>query len=150
MNRALVVVQDSDASRELARRAGMIANATDSELVVARIVDEAQYQSTLERSASGGQTIESIGEAEERAEQIATEFAADVFGDLDVPYRTLGAIDRLPNAISDIAEAEGCDHVFVVGRRRSPTGKAIFGDLAQSTILNFDGMVTVLATEDEA
>jgi len=33
--------------------------------------------------------------------------------------------------------------VFVRGRRRSPTGKAVFGDTAQAVILNFDGFVTV-------
>jgi nucleotide-binding universal stress UspA family protein len=46
-----------------------------------------------------------------------------------------------------LAEARhrGCDHVFVTGRKRSPAGKAIFGDVAQRIVLEFDGAVTVLA-----
>ena len=149
MNRALVLVQDADASRQLAHRAATIANATDAELIVARVLDEDDYQSELDDSDSGGDTVDNVSEAEERAEQIAADFAADAFGEFDISYSSLGAVAQLPEAVTDIAEAEGCDHVFIVGRRRSPTGKAIFGDLAQSVILNFDGMVTVLATEDD-
>lgn len=149
MNRALVLVQDSDASGKLAHRAATIADATGAELVVARILDEEEYKEALQDSASSGKTIDSVPKAEERAEQIASEFAAEAFSDLDVSYRSLGAVAQLPDSIPEIAQEEGCDHIYLVGRRRSPTGKAIFGDLAQSVILNFDGMVTVLATEDD-
>jgi hypothetical protein len=34
--------------------------------------------------------------------------------------------------------------VFLAGRKRSPTGKALFGDQTQAVILDFDGAVTVI------
>jgi len=34
--------------------------------------------------------------------------------------------------------------VFLTGKKRSPTGKAVFGDRSQAIILNFDGPVTTL------
>ncbi|MFC7233685.1 universal stress protein [Saliphagus sp. GCM10025308] len=46
-------------------------------------------------------------------------------------------------AILDAAEEHGCDHIFLVGRKRSRTGKALFGSLAQTIMLTFDGQVTV-------
>jgi len=46
--------------------------------------------------------------------------------------------------ILDTADARDADHIFLSGKRRSPTGKAVFGDRAQAVILNFDGPVTTL------
>lgn len=37
------------------------------------------------------------------------------------------------------------DHLFLIGDKRSPTGKAIFGDDAQQIVLNFDGPTTLFA-----
>lgn len=51
-------------------------------------------------------------------------------------------------ATLNAAEAHNCDHIFIAGRRRSPTGKAIFGDWVQRVLLNFDGLVTVSLDEE--
>lgn len=46
--------------------------------------------------------------------------------------------------IVSVARERGADHVVLSGRRRSPTGKAIFGSVTQSVILNADVPVTVV------
>ena len=51
--------------------------------------------------------------------------------------------DERADEIVAAAERLGCDHLFIVGRRRSPTGKALFGDVAQRVLLNFEGTVTL-------
>ena len=43
--------------------------------------------------------------------------------------------------LAEVAEANSCDYVFILGQRRTPAGKVIFGDTAQSVILNFNGYV---------
>ncbi|WP_338741959.1 universal stress protein [Haloplanus salilacus] len=51
--------------------------------------------------------------------------------------------------ILDVAESEGADLVVVAGRKRSPTGKALFGSVTQSVILNADRPVMVAGDTDD-
>ncbi|ELZ06028.1 universal stress protein [Natrialba asiatica] len=48
------------------------------------------------------------------------------------------------HALVVVAAEYDCKHVFIAGDKRSPTGKALFGDEAQSVLLHFDGPVTAL------
>lgn len=143
MDRYLVVIDDSETASELGAHAVEVAEALGSEIIFGRFADEDEYQTRLREAATLGREIESIEKAEEHAEEIAAEFAAETVGDRDVTYRSVGVVDRMPDSIAEFAHEEDCDQVFVTGKRRSPTGKALFGDRAQHVILNFDGLVTV-------
>ncbi|UPV99569.1 universal stress protein [Halorussus gelatinilyticus] len=52
-------------------------------------------------------------------------------------------------AVLDFAESEGADCICVGGRSRSPAGKAIFGSVSQSVILQSDRPVLVTGGETE-
>ena len=143
METYLVVTDDSDATRDLGAYAAEIAEPLDAELIFGRFVDKDEYQTRLQRAASTSREIESVEEAIEHAREVAEEFADDIVGDRDVPYRSVGVVDSMPRSIVEFARDEGVDQIFISGERRSPTGKAIFGDRAQHVILNFDGFVTV-------
>ncbi|MFC6724399.1 universal stress protein, partial [Halobium palmae] len=64
--------------------------------------------------------------------------------DLDVSYDVVAAVGDESDRIFEVAAERDCDHLFLSGRRRSPTGKALFGDRTQRALLNFDGPVTVI------
>ncbi|WP_248897265.1 universal stress protein [Haloplanus halobius] len=51
--------------------------------------------------------------------------------------------------ILDVAETEDADLIVVAGRKRSPTGKALFGSVTQSVILNTDRPVMVAGSPDQ-
>ena len=154
MKRALVAIDDVDVSRALLREAGQLAAGVDAELVLLSALTPEEYANSVETI----QTIENIEHTSfdkkreavlESAERYAEEIAKEEFGDLDVDYRAVGVVVAEGGRADEIienAEKYNCDHIFVAGRKRSPTGKAIFGDVAQAVILNFDGLVTV-ATE---
>lgn len=149
MKRALAVVDDTDASERLVGEAGELAAGVDAELVVLAVTPEEEYEGIREsRDRAGGRPY-TVDQAAEDARQRAESVARVALGDLDVEHEAVGSVGRVANRILTIADEHDCDHVFVVGRRRSPTGKAIFGDVAQSVILNFDGPVTVLMDEGE-
>lgn len=147
MERPLVVTDSSDTVVDLIREAGVLAEASESPLTVLTVVTESEYQNDAEVLG----TIGEIEGAEYRmepatyAEEVASTAITDLLSDLDLETeaigRAVGDDDDRADAILEVAEANGCDYVFLIGRRRSPTGKALFGDTAQSVILNFDGYV---------
>ncbi|MCO8246673.1 MULTISPECIES: universal stress protein [unclassified Haladaptatus] len=149
MERGVVAIDTTDTHRDLLREAGTYAAASDAELVVLAFLDESEYEADVE-------TLESVGEVEnvnydtgavtEAAANEATEFAAEVLDGMDVDFRTVVAVvddKERGTRVIEAGEKYDCDHAFVVGKSRSPTGKALFGDFAQRVVLNFDGYVTL-------
>jgi nucleotide-binding universal stress UspA family protein len=146
MERALAVVDAEESTKALVREAGELAAAVDAELVLLHVTTDDEYEEMR-------QTMESIpnnsvGYSAQKAREGAEEFAADigreVLDGIDVDYEAVGALGDEQTEILDTAAEHDCDHLFIAGEKRSPTGKALFGDLTQSIILNFDGPVTVV------
>jgi nucleotide-binding universal stress UspA family protein len=155
MNRALVVVTPGRNGRRIVREAGAYAAGTDTELVLLTVVPESEFESTRRAVADIGSSdaVYTLEQAEESAAREAADVAADVLADHDVSVTPVGTIGREADAILDVAAQEEVDHVFLTGRRRSPAGKALFGDVAQTVLLRFGGPVTLLmgdGADDEA
>ncbi|ACV12607.1 UspA domain protein [Halorhabdus utahensis DSM 12940] len=149
MEQALVVVDDTEASEELLRKAGDIAEGLGAKLYLFGTLDPDEFDEARE-------TLDTIGEVENTSytdsdilktvHTSLNETIEEVFGDPDFAYETVGAVagegDRASKVI-EAAEKFECGHIFLSGRKRSPTGKALFGDTVQSVLLDFDGEVTV-------
>lgn len=152
MERALVVTDDTEQHRDLLQEAGELAAGVDAQLVLLATIDTEEYTEGMDTLAAINE-IEDTGYGNEQILEMAGELARDVGGDaleeIGVNWGARGAVvesdgaDSEAETILQVAESEECDHIFLPGRRRSPTGKAVFGDTAQSVILNFDGAVTV-------
>jgi len=69
----------------------------------------------------------------------ATEFLEEHGIDVDVTESSGDPAEQ----ILDVATAEDANLIVVAGRKRSPTGKALFGSVTQSVILNADRPVMV-------
>lgn len=155
MENGLVVVEDTDRHATLLREAAQYARGGDAKLIVLAFA-------TGEEIGPGVRKIESIGEIEgvseddgedaiiDAAEAELESFVRATLGETDIDYSV--GVDILSEgygmATLNAADEYDCDHVFIAGRRRSPTGKAIFGDWVQRVLLNFDGLVTVSLDED--
>lgn len=147
MNRALVVLDHTERSVQLLEDASRLAAGVDAELVICSLLTEKQYENDVEVLSSiekvertsfhhkGPEAFaRSLGESV--CEKVLDDDVADIVG-------VVVDDDEQATAILETAESNDCDHVFLVGKRRSPTGKVIFGNTAQSVILNFDGYVTI-------
>lgn len=143
MERALVVVEAKDATKDLVREAGTLTAGVDAELVLLHVTTEAEFQGRQESLASVTDldTEYGVGSALEGAQRFAREVGNEVLG--DQPFTAKGRLGDPQDKILDVVNEEDVDHLFIHGKQRSPAGKAMFGDLAQAVILNFDGPVTV-------
>ncbi|WP_121740849.1 universal stress protein [Natronorubrum halophilum] len=150
MDRALAVVESTDSAKRLVRDAGELVAQTGGELVLLATMNEDEYEHTLETMSTIADvegTSYSSADVTESGRQFVRDIAETELTDLDVEYEPLCIVvedgQRARRIVATAAERD-CDHVFVTGRKRSPTGKAIFGDTAQRVILDFDGPVTVV------
>ncbi|MCO8255287.1 universal stress protein [Haladaptatus sp. AB618] len=146
MKRALAVIEASESTKALVREAGELAAGVGAELVLLHVTTNEEYEETrtsleripnLESSYTAGQALEG-------ARQFAADLGREVLDGVDVEHESVGRIGDERDEILATATDLGCDHVFLAGRKRSPTGKALFGDRTQSVILDFDGAVTVV------
>lgn len=147
MKRALVVVTANAGTERVIREAAQLAAGVDAEMVLVHVTTESDYEERRREmeTLSGIETdTYPVERAEAGAEQFARDMAVQALAGFDVDYEVYGVVGPTVERVLEAAEEYDCDHVFVAGRRRSPSGKAVFGDVAQRVILNFPGPVTVL------
>lgn len=150
MDRPLVVTDPSNRASELIREAGELAESEGVPLRVLTIVGESEFQNDSE-------VIDSIADvegesynmtAEEYAESVANSAISDLLRDLDIETEAIGRSVKGDSERADtilrVATDNECDYIFLIGQRRRPTGKAVFGDTAQRVILNFEKYVVTL------
>jgi len=148
MKRGLVSLRETDTHRDLLAEAVNCAEGSEGGLVALWHLDDEEYDESV-------RTLEAVGKVEnveydrstiiEGAADDARSFVESAAGDADVDVRIVvgvGPEDGRAEQILDAADEHDCDHVFLVGDSRSPTGKAVFGDYAQRVILGFDGYTT--------
>lgn len=149
MKRALVVLEGDESDESLLREAEQYAAGAEAEIIALMTITDEEWendQDVLATIASEEQTSFEAKSPEEYTRSLAEQVTSRFLAGSDVEYDSVGEVTESgeqATAILDVAKETDCDHVFLHGRRRSPTGKAIFGDTTQSVILNFDGYVTV-------
>lgn len=134
----LAAIDENERSRTVATIAADLAATYDEPLVALHVVpneDFEEHKAAIERV--GEQKSYSFTQEESSAEQFVRAFveeSVDDFGDLDFEAR--GRVGDVTEEI--LAEAESLDPRYLVisGRRRSPSGKAVFGSTAQRLLLN--------------
>ncbi|GGN20421.1 universal stress protein [Halarchaeum nitratireducens] len=155
MQRGLIVVEETPAHADLLREAEEHARGADAPLTVMTFATERDVGEGVEKfEALGGVegiTYDDEEEFIDAAEDALSEYVERVLGDTEISYDVVVEVIDGGYGTATLAAADdhGADHVFITGRRRSPTGKAIFGDWIQRVLLGFGGFVTVQTREKE-
>ena len=76
--------------------------------------------------------------------------AGDLLEEADVEYDVAEASGDPADAIVAVADEDDADLIVIGGRKRSPAGKALFGSVTQSVILNAGRPVMVTGVLEEA
>lgn len=146
MERALAVVEADETTKELVREAGELAAGVDAELLLVHVTSEDEYAERREDFSriSALETSYTIDKARDGARQFARDIGREILDDVDVDWEPDGQVGEKGDNVLGVARDEDCDHIFITGKKRSPAGKAVFGDVPQRIILEFDGAVTVV------
>lgn len=147
MEQGLAVVQrTTDTEKRLLREASTYAECSDAPLHVLRVVSPKEYQSVESTEVTSDFDRSGYEDpARSHFDDEISSFVEDALGEddtVEIEVKIADEGDRV-DTVLDTATEHDCDHVFLVGKRRSPTGKALFGDLTQDVILEFDGTVTL-------
>ncbi|GAD51655.1 universal stress protein [Halarchaeum acidiphilum MH1-52-1] len=148
IEKVLLAVGPGDADRVEALASNLldIVVPTGADVVLAHVFTEDEYESTLENLSVEGDRDVSADEVSRRHATIR-----QLSGDLDdagVDYTVRGEIGNHGQRIVEIAEDEDADLVIVGGRKRSPTGKAVFGSTAQEVMLSAPCPVTFVRGDE--
>lgn len=74
--------------------------------------------------------------------------AREILEEADVEVELEGSSGEPSEAIVRVADRHDADRIVLAGRKRSPTGKVLFGSVTQAVILNTERPVLVCSPED--
>lgn len=137
----LAAIDRADQATEILERAADLADAYGEELHVLHVMTQAEFVELETTSVNDtGEPLE-MG----RVREVAADFASDVAEDAGLrSYEAVGRVGDPNREIRQYAADVDANYVVIGGRKRSPTGKAIFGSVTQSTLLNADRPVVVI------
>ncbi|WP_135305472.1 universal stress protein [Haloarcula amylovorans] len=148
MTRTLIVIENTDRDRALLEKARTVALGEETDIVVVALATPNEYEdvaSTLDEIGRIEHTSYDEDDVLDGVSGDTQDLASDVLGGtIEYDLRTLvEEKGSQASTIVEMAHEMDCNHIFLPGYRRSPTGKAVFGDRTQEVLLNFDGYVTV-------
>lgn len=72
----------------------------------------------------------------EQIRSAAAEMAEETVTNLEVPYEAIGLVGEPASSVIEYAEEQNAKYIVIGPRKRSRTGKVLFGSKAQSILLN--------------
>ncbi|MBV0923023.1 universal stress protein [Halomicroarcula limicola] len=147
LERILLAVGPNDKDRidELAAAVTDIAGPAGASVVIAHVFTDDEYDNVVDRLEFASASEADPNEVADRHTTVRE--LEDRFNDAGIDYSVRGAVGNHGQQIVDLAEEENANLVVVGGRKRSPTGKAVFGSTAQEVMLNAPCPVTFVRGE---
>ncbi|MWV63442.1 universal stress protein [Halorubrum sp. JWXQ-INN 858] len=136
-----VGTEDENRTAQLAEEAINVAEPTGATVVLAHVFSDDEFGAVRDRLGVDPESEESTPDAVAKR-HTTTRDISKALSAAGVDHTIRGAVGDHADEIVDLAAAESADRVLVGGRSRSPTGKAVFGSVAQDVILSSPSPVT--------
>jgi nucleotide-binding universal stress UspA family protein len=131
---------DADRTEELARAVSDVAGPTGAHVVLAHVFTNEEFDGVV--SQLDYDPMGDIDPDEVASRHATVRELTDAFDESGLEYSIRGQVGEHGETIVELANEVGADRVIVGGRKRSPTGKAVFGSTAQEVMLNAPCPVT--------
>lgn len=137
-------VDGSTADTRVGEQAMKLAEAFDEEVHLVHVLDRDSFVE-LERTS-----VDKSGEGIDidRVRELASEVAKETAESLDGPVQAIGLFGNIAPRIMDYADEVDASYLVIGGRKQSPVGKAMFGDVGQRIILNANHPIVVVPEEE--
>ncbi|SEH17809.1 Nucleotide-binding universal stress protein, UspA family [Natronorubrum sediminis] len=128
----VVAVDESSHASRVVEEANALANAFDDSLHVVYVLSRSDFVDMEETNVS------ETGDAMDldRVREIAASVAEDAITDANATAESVGLVGDASSEVTRYADDIGARYIVVGGRKRSPVGKAVFGSVTQSILLN--------------
>ncbi|RQG87911.1 universal stress protein [Natrarchaeobius halalkaliphilus] len=154
----VAAIDGTPSSETVVQTAHDVSSAFDEELIVLHVMEQEEYERIAERAkgptsgtpsypftpsdssvtlSTGGQSAEGypIDTAAEDATTVARSFAEEALP-ADAAFSADGRVGEPTKKILESVERNDAHMLVIGGRKRSPVGKALFGSITQSVLLN--------------
>ncbi|WP_290819239.1 universal stress protein [Halovivax sp.] len=138
---------DADRTDELAEAVVEVAEPAGATVVLAHVFTSDEYDEVCRR-LEFDPDLEEIDPNDVAKRHATIRDLARTLEGADVDYEVTGAVGDHGESIVDLASEADADRVVVGGRRRTPTGKAVFGSTAQEVLLSAPCPVTFVRGDD--
>ncbi|WP_459890683.1 universal stress protein [Halostagnicola bangensis] len=139
----IAAIDRSDRVSSVLEEAEVLAEAFDETLHVVHAISRSEFID-LEQMAyeEEGKSL-----SMEEIRSFATDYAERAAEGVTIEYKPIGLVGQPANEIITYSTKIDTRYIVVAPRRRSPTGKALFGSVAQSVILNVDCPVVTTVSQ---
>lgn len=121
-----------------------LAEAFNDELHVVHVLDKESYYE-LDRTSAEKQHTTVMNE---EIEATAAEVAKEVVGSTGSDVIPAGRVGKPAEEIVQYAGEQDARYIVLGSRKRTPIGKAVFGSVVQSVLLNADQPVVIIRKDD--
>lgn len=146
METILIGVRDDGNAERIAATATELASATGANVVVGHVFDADDYDDVRDRMGIEPDAEVSADDVARRVNAVSS--VVDGLRADGIETEIRGRVGEAGAELVELAGAVGADLVIVGGRRRSPTGKALFGSTAQEVLMNAPCPVTFVRGEE--
>jgi nucleotide-binding universal stress UspA family protein len=136
-----VGTEDEERTERLADEIIALAEPADAEVVLTHVFDSEAFDETSAKLGFEPNSENSTPHAVAERHR-TTRALSRALSEAGVRHSVRGAVGDLADEFVETAERLNADRVVVGGRRRSPTGKAVFGSVAQEVMLSAPCPVT--------
>lgn len=144
-----VGTEDEERTERLAAEAVSVAEPTGATVVLAHVFDGEEFDEVRSNLGVDPESEASTPDAVAKR-HTTTRAISKALTEAGVDHSIRGAVGDHADEIVGLAEETDADRVVVGGRHRSPTGKAVFGSVAQDVILSAPCPVTFVREEPVA
>lgn len=138
----VAAVDRTNRSASVTREADKLAKAFDDTIHIVHVISRSEFVSLGRTEAQSGDAIRM-----DEVIELAEEFVEEAAEGLDSPFETVGLMGDPAPEIVEYADEQDARYIVTSGRKRSPTGKAIFGSTSQEILLNADCAVVSIVSQ---